>query len=260
MGYRRVVFSFPKNETQKSSLTYVVEEEKIMRAPITFLFIMIASLAFGQELSINDRGVLPFYSLGDTEVRLPLRVRNHDTTDHRLMVELETEMADGHIFFFCWDLCYPEGHTSSLGSLNIPAGDSLGAFTLYFRPNNTKGVSEVKVTFFDQNDPDVRVSHTFSIRRFGTTSIAPADQVSFLPPSPNPATSFTELHFELAPQFKKADLRLYSLLGRELKRVPVEPGATDIRFDLQDLRPGVYFLYLHADGKPLRSHKLVVSR
>jgi hypothetical protein len=230
-----------------------------MKIRFTLILVLLASLAYGQQLSLNDHGRLPYYNLGDTEVKFPLRVRNHDTTDHFLKVEITAETASGHEYQFCWDICYEVGHNFSLGGVNIPAGDSAGGFILYFRPNNSRGVSRFTITFFDENDPDIRVSHQLNIYRFGTTSIRPAEKSTIQPPSPNPANAFTEVHFDLIQSLANHELRIYNLLGGEIKRIPLQAGTRSMRLDLSGMRPGVYFLYLHGDDKPLSSQKLIIS-
>lgn len=231
-----------------------------MKKLLTLLLLSCLGFAYGQQLSLNDRNVLPYYSLGDNELKFPLRVRNHDTIDHRLKVEVEPVMASNHTFQFCWDICYAVGHTYSINGLTVPAGDSMGAFVLYFKANGTKGVSTVKVTFFDEEDPDIRISHLFRISQFGVTSIEPASKSTITPPSPNPASTFTQVEFDLTSPSQQYDLRLYNLLGRELKRITIQPGTSDMQLDVRELRTGIYFVYLHADGKRVTSQKLIVSR
>jgi hypothetical protein len=231
-----------------------------MKTRFTLILILLGSLGFSQQLSLNDHGRLPYYNLGDIEVKFPLRVRNHDSVDHRLRVEIEPETADGHEFQFCWDICYAIGHTYSFRGVNVPAGDSAGGFILYFRPNNSHGVSSFKITFFDETDPDVRVSHRLTLYRFGTTSIEPLEASAIQPPGPNPASSLTEVHFDLLQGQKNHELRGYNLLGTEVKRIAVVPGTRSMRLGLTDMLPGVYVLYLHADEKPITSQKLIISQ
>lgn len=230
-----------------------------MKIRFTLILILLAGLAHGQQLSLNDHGRLPYYNLGDTEVKFPLRVRNHDTTDHFLKVEITAETADGHNYQFCWDVCYDLGHNYSFGGVNVPAEDSMGGFILYFRPNNSRGISDFTITFFDENDPDIRVSHQLTLYQFGTTSIAAPVKSTIQPPSPNPANAFTEVHFDLLNSSRDHELRIYNLLGGEIKRIPLQAGTRSMRIELTGFRPGVYFLYLHGDDKPLSSQKLIVS-
>ena len=118
----------------------------------------------------------------------------------------------------------------------------------------------LKVTFFDEEDPDVRISHTFRITQFGVTNIDVEQKAKLAPPSPNPASSFTEVHFDLPAALKNTELRVYNLIGKELERIPMQAGTTDMQLDVRGFRPGIYFLYLHADGKPVTSQKLIVNR
>ncbi|MEZ4685707.1 MAG: T9SS type A sorting domain-containing protein [Bacteroidia bacterium] len=231
-----------------------------MKKALTIIAMILGSMAYGQQLSINDHNRLPYYNLGDIEVKFPLRVRNHDSVAHFLKVEITAETATGHTYQFCWDICYDIGHNYSLGGVNIPAGDSAGGFILYFRPNNYRGTSRFTITFFDENDPDIRVSHELTIYRYGTTSLEPKTKSTIRPPSPNPASAFTEVHFDLINNRQGHELRIYNLLGGEEKRIPVLPGTRSMRLNLADLRPGVYFLYLHAGDKPLSSQKLIIGR
>ncbi|MFK7972294.1 MAG: T9SS type A sorting domain-containing protein [Bacteroidia bacterium] len=231
-----------------------------MKKYFTLLLLALLGFAYSQELSVNDHGVDPTYGLGDNEVRFALRVRNHDSVDHRIRAQIEPELATGHNFQFCWDICYALGHTYSIDGLRIAAGDSLGAFTLYFRPNNSRGVSRFKVTFFAEDNPDIRVTHTMVVNRFGVTSILPEQKTTIKPPSPNPATDHTELHINIAPIHQNISLRIYNLLGKEIKRISIKTGTTNMRLDLRKFRQGIYFLYLHEDDKPITSQKLVVLK
>ena len=247
-------------ETHKYKKTYLNHNIFIMGKSLTLILVLICSLAYGQQLSLNDHNRLPYYNLGDTEVKFPLRVRNHDTVSHYLKVEITAETATGHEYQFCWDICYELGHNYSLRGVNIPAGDSAGGFILYFRPNNSRGISKFTITFFDENDPDIRVSHELTLYQFGTTSIEPKAKSTIRPPGPNPAKAFTEVHFDLINNLKDHELRIYNLLGGEVKRIPVQPGTRSMRLNLTGMRPGVYFLYLHADNKPLSSQKLIIAQ
>lgn len=77
---------------------------------------------------------------------------------------------------------------------------------------------------------------------------------------PNPATSTLTVTYGLpASQSDPADLVLYDLLGREVKRVTVQPDEMSSTLDVSSLASGVYLLRLRADGQ-MQTRKVTVVR
>ena len=78
-------------------------------------------------------------------------------------------------------------------------------------------------------------------------------------PYPNPATTMAYLQYELPAMQFTGELRIYSLIGQQVKQIRLENPMGEVEIPTHDLKSGIYFVYLVVDGKKLTSRKMVVS-
>lgn len=78
-------------------------------------------------------------------------------------------------------------------------------------------------------------------------------------PYPNPASSVAYLKYELPTMQFNGELRIYSLIGQQVKQVRLDNPMGEVEIFTHDLKSGIYFVYLVVDGKKLTSRKMVVS-
>lgn len=219
---------------------------------------MLGNLSAQSVLSVVDYNVDPSFVLADIKLDLPLRVRNHDTIDHFLKVEVSPQMAAGHEFQFCWDICYDKGHTYSIGGRTVMAQDSLGIFSLYFYPNGKRGVSVVDIRFFSPTDTAIFVEYAFRLTEFGVTSIEQDKQSLPFTISPNPVHHIST-KVEFPPHASALHLVVFDAVGKVMLREHVPPFQTSLIWDLGTaLKPGNYYLKVQDDTGAQATKPLVV--
>ena len=90
------------------------------------------------------------------------------------------------------------------------------------------------------------------VTEVNTASVAePAQVLSSLRVSPNPARGSTQVEYALASA-GEVIVEVYDLLGREVRRltdVPRSVGVHAITVNVSDLTPGIYFCGLRVDGQ-----------
>ncbi len=78
----------------------------------------------------------------------------------------------------------------------------------------------------------------------------PVERVQLRPPAPNPVRRRVSVHYAV-PEGQDATLRLYDVLGRQVKTLPVSVGENGerrtIQLDLSDVASGAYFLRLRTE-------------
>ena len=78
--------------------------------------------------------------------------------------------------------------------------------------------------------------------------------------SPNPASGFTTLHYQVATNATKAEMQVRrSTDGKLVHQKALRPGSTALQLSLQDWQPGVYVVTLYVDALPTKSTKLIVQ-
>jgi hypothetical protein len=78
---------------------------------------------------------------------------------------------------------------------------------------------------------------------------------------PNPFSTDTEIRMEIPETTRAASIVVYSLEGRELKRMPVDGrGARAMKISGNDLAPGMYMYSLFVDGKIVDTKRLIITK
>jgi hypothetical protein len=91
---------------------------------------------------------------------------------------------------------------------------------------------------------------------------SPPQQTALLSSYPNPFNPHARIRF-LLPIGGDVDLRLYDLLGREVRQIlagPTAPGETTIEFDGSGLASGVYVARLISTSGEVLNHRMVILR
>lgn len=78
-------------------------------------------------------------------------------------------------------------------------------------------------------------------------------------PYPNPASEQAYVKYELPPAYFNGELRIYSLIGQQVKVVSLEQAFGEVEIPTRELKSGIYFIYLVVDGKKLNSRKMIVT-
>jgi subtilisin family serine protease len=76
---------------------------------------------------------------------------------------------------------------------------------------------------------------------------------------PNPFTEYTTVEYDLtSAKYNTAELKIYDMLGNEIKSIPLSAKRNSMFVSRSDLRSGVYFYSLMIDGKAAKTNKLVI--
>lgn len=84
------------------------------------------------------------------------------------------------------------------------------------------------------------------------------DQSSLSQNVPNPTDGESTIAYHIAGMYHKAFIGIYDLNGREIKRIALEPGTTQVRIEKGTLRSGQYVYSLIVDHTLIDSKKMIV--
>jgi hypothetical protein len=145
----------------KFETKYNIVMKKLVLLTFTLLF---AAAAFSQSqiLLTNEFGptsLAPSITFngapGDNDIVSHVTVTNTGTTNVTIKVAREQMfIVDGSMNQFCWDgVCFSPTTDTSATSMTLAPGGSTEEFSGHYVPQGTEGVSIVKYTFYDVNNP-----------------------------------------------------------------------------------------------------------
>jgi hypothetical protein len=147
-----------------------------------------------------------------------------------------------------------EGAWTTVGSVD-GSGTTSQAQSYRFTDENLPYEADRLTYRLRQVDTDgsASLSETITVER-GVT------EVQLLGTSPNPAQQRATVRYAL-PEKQKASIRLYDVLGRQVRTVvsSTQEGRHQRALDVGALPSGVYFLRLRAGGET-RTQKLTIAR
>jgi len=231
---------------------------KIFTTSIVLLNLALALGVNAQSLTTHGG---TFYVAGDRFTAQQSHIQIINTGASPLSVNVmrdDVNLASGHSAYFCWGVtCYPPTTYVSPTSATIAAGDTNVSFVGYLDPQGHSGVSVIAYSFYDQNNAadSVNVTYTYDITT-GINELSSKATVSSA--YPNPADGLTSISYYL-PSVKDARLVFYNMLGSAVKEIKLTEKQSTLIITTSDLKSGVYFYSLIADGKSVSSKKLVVS-
>lgn len=189
-----------------------------------------------------------------------------NTTNDTVTVQADrllNNMTPGHGSFFCWDLCYDSTGSSSQSPIDLMPSDTtrFGQY-IVFRPNGKPGISEVVMRFTNIANGEDFAEVTYKFNVGGVSGIEdlidPRKALGL--PYPNPANAQVFVPYELPQGVKHAEISLYNLIGQKVKTEKLVGFSGLANLATDQLKPGVYFMYLRAEGRDITSRKIVISR
>lgn len=167
-------------------------------------------------------------------------------------------LVAGHTTYFCWVNCYAPVDSVSPDSINLRAGDTTSVFHGYVNPHYHPGTSVVNYVFYDMANitDSVPVTYTYIFNPVGINETSNTPVVSSA--YPNPADGLTSISYNLNSS-KDARLIFYNMLGSAVKEIKLTEKQSTLIIATSDLKSGVYFYSLIADGKSVSSKKLVIA-
>ena len=77
---------------------------------------------------------------------------------------------------------------------------------------------------------------------------------------PNPAGKFTTINIPSDKKGIPVKMRLYDMIGREMKTADLIPGQTGYLLDVSSWPQGLYAVFIESDGRIIAREKLIVQR
>ncbi|MEM7371881.1 MAG: T9SS type A sorting domain-containing protein [Bacteroidota bacterium] len=236
---------------------------------LLFLAFILTSAGFGQNFkfaNLDQPEIISVPTTGEDSSKewvIYLNVVNTSTQPIKLMAyRTSVDYAPGHKSYFCWDLCYPDFTDSSDAALSIQPGDTTG-FQQYltFKTGGVAGYSEVTMTIQDSISKE-EISYTFLVSVGGVMAVEDKllAKEAMSNPFPNPARNEAFVKIEMPLGIQQGSLRIFNLIGKKVLDVPVASRIGTVRLPLENLRSGMYFLYLVGDGEEISSRKLIITK
>jgi hypothetical protein len=159
----------------------------------------------------------------------------------------------------CWYVCYsPPVSTSA--SVLMPT-NTTHLFTSHYYPAGMTGTTTILYSFWDSLN--VADSAHFTVNWHVTlASVKNLDAISGNISNlfPNPASSSATISYQLSAAPENAVVRVFNLLGDEVKHFNVSNKEGNITIPVGDLEAGLYFCSFVANDKIIATRKLTVTR
>lgn len=255
-----------------------------MRRVLLFLFVLSMGSAKAQDVLITDsagviwnsdtieyEAIFTSQEIADTTILMKFEkayIKNNSNIAIDLRVERQAlSYPSGINDQLCWGgLCEQEtfpfiARRSSLLSKKmqpqqIIAGGGLG-FAGYYMPKGNYGVGYFKYIFYDINNQVNPAYFTvkFDVQQF--VGIKEQDIFNNFSISPNPANDYVELNNLPKKWNSNASIEVLNIIGKVVSEKTI--GKTEKhRIDVSNLKSGIYFIRLKADGQYSRSQKLII--
>ena len=157
--------------------------------------------------------------------------------------------------------CYASSSTFTSSSSLLNSGQSISyaindqdAFSGYYDPAETPGISTVEYCFYDEINPTDR---TCVVITYDVGSASALNEINKMISDfyPNPAQDV--INFEYLSN-RKAELRIIDVLGDQVKSLVLsEPGTQKI--NISDLAQGIYFGNLMINDEIITIKKIVIK-
>lgn len=80
------------------------------------------------------------------------------------------------------------------------------------------------------------------------------------PNTPNPFKDQSVIRFSLANNVQNAEICIFDMTGKTLKRIPVSSGSNSITINSYELGEGIFLYSLIVNGKEIDTKKMVISK
>lgn len=242
-----------------------------MRKCLLFFFFLgiIASNLIGQDIQVynsenvlipNNSVVQVYGNPTDDQLKTILWLKNGSLSDISLSVTKEVvQPLDEQKNSFYWD-SYIEQNESPSYSLFLGPNQINKDFYALYTPNSTKGISQVKYTFYDVSNPQISSSVIIEfITDNSFSSLERKAKFSLSDAYPNPAESVVYFDYTLKDKILEAKVIIRSLLGSIAAESNLEGSHGKVSINVDDLIEGIYFYSLVVDSDIKLTKKLIVK-
>jgi len=236
---------------------------------LSAIMVFTAVFAFTQSLEIyhegelvpNKSSIVVTGDVGAAELMIEVDVKNISNTGLDVKVsKFEVDLIPGSSNTFCWGMCFPPNTYVSPFPQTILPGATCSEFSGHYNPNANSGVSIIRYTFFDMNNPTDTVCF-YTEFNAGTVGIndATSEKATVSNAYPNPASGSTSVDYVLPATASKASIKVRNLLGSLVREVKLTERAGTATIDLNGLNDGVYFYSFVVNNQTVETKRLVVS-
>jgi hypothetical protein len=236
---------------------------------LSAIMVFTAVFAFTQSLEIyhegelvpNKSSIVVTGDVGAAELMIEVDVKNISNTGLDVKVsKFEVDLIPGSSNTFCWGMCFPPNTYVSPFPQTILPGATCSEFSGHYNPNANSGVSIIRYTFFDMNNPTDTVCF-YTEFNAGTVGIndATSEKARVSNAYPNPASGSTSVDYVLPATASKASIKVRNLLGSLVREVKLTERAGTATIDLNGLNDGVYFYSFVVNNQTVETKRLVVS-
>jgi hypothetical protein len=227
------------------------------KAILSFLlFFALSTFVNAQSLTLSTDSVYVSGTVNDNLLVATCNVTNSLANPIKVRVRRTVQtVVPGTQNYFCWSACHSPSVSEDPDYVEIAAGATASDFYADYLPQGQSGQSVIFYTFFNHDMPadSVRLKVVFDVAPTGIVSIDLKNNFALYP---NPANDFIRVKYNFDNQ---ADLIIYDITGKLVKRESLIEGQTDYTFSIADLKSGVYF-YSVNNGKDIVSMKKLIKK
>lgn len=162
--------------------------------------------------------------------------------------------------YFCWGNCYQPGISLSIDSIKMESKYTEKGFSGDYNSNNNVGVTIIKYTFFDVENPS---DEAFFFAKYVAGSSVGIDLSSktykLSNAYPNPANNLFNINYDLSGA-NKASVEIINIIGGIVRSEEINTQSSSASIDVSSLNNGVYFYNIIVDGRKIKSKKLIIQR
>lgn len=244
-----------------------------MMKKLLFIFLSVfltATFVNAQDLTLSWNGkpigdtLVVFGDANAAEIVSHAVVTNNTSKEMNVKVSRDQiYLVEGALSQFCWGLCYDPLTDVSPQYYLLQAGESSpeAQFSGHYLPQTKIGNTIVQYNFFNMDNIGQSVS--MIVKYMGTPAGIAEEAMANGTVSdlyPNPATNFVTLDYQLTNKVNSAEVKIYNLMGSELKSTSLENNGSKLRLDISELKNGIYFYSILVNNDVYQTKKLVVQR
>ena len=240
------------------------------RIYLSTIFTLLFAALFAQSVEITDHNsnivnfgdTVRYYSsdLSATHT-IEFTAKNTSSAAIGYMVR-QTAISEvaNTLHYFCFGSCYPPGTNLSPTATNINAGASTGtgAFSTDYMSQGHEGTTIVAYSVYDNASPS---DSTYFIVKYYVAVDASinttTNDVTISNAYPNPAKNYFFIDYEIN-NAQMANIEVVNVLGSVVLNQEISTNESRAKINTSELKSGVYFYNVIADGNRLASKKLII--
>ncbi|MBF90703.1 MAG: hypothetical protein CMP75_02950 [Flavobacteriales bacterium] len=231
-----------------------------MKGFLIFCLTICSVLVFGQDINVNaNNNNIESNNLFE-EMVTEITVHNTSNVSKNIKVSREViNETEGSSNYFCWDLCYLPIVNISTNPINFSGGEiNESSFSVHYSPNGNEGETRIRYCAFDEQN--VADSACVVVRYYASSTVNINDFNSYYFSEfyPNPSSLITEFSYNILTN-QQCEVVVLDMLGNIVKKHQLSREDGKLRLSVTDLKAGLYFANIMADGQLHEIKRLIVS-